>query len=138
MNNGLQHLQNQIRQLIDSGADSADGKLSAEYKGKFLQAVNDDLNMPRTMAVVQETLKSELSEADKLFCVFDFDRVLGLDLARVGQKDALPDEVQKLVDARSRARAEKKWNLSDQLRDEIQALGYVVQDTKGEMKVFKP
>jgi cysteinyl-tRNA synthetase len=135
--NGLQHLQNQIRRLIDSGSDRTGGTLSAEYEEKFLQAVNDDLNMPRAMAVVQETLKSGLSGSDKLACVLDFDHVLGLDLARVGQKDALPDKIQKLVEARRRARNDKKWDLSDQLRDEIQALGYVVQDARDGMKVFK-
>jgi len=135
--NGLQHLQNQVRQLIDSGADSNTGTIASEYKQKFLQAVNDDLNMPRAMAVVQETLKSGLSGPDKLAGVFDFDRVLGLDLAQVGRDESLPEDVQKLVAARRQARADKKWDVSDQLRDEIQALGYVVQDTKGEMKVFK-
>lgn len=136
--NGLQHLQNQVRRLMDADEHKELGSIVAEYKEKFLQAVNDDLNMPRAMAVVQETLKSGAGGTDKLATVFDFDRVLGLDLDRVGRDETLPEEVTKLVSARQEARLEKNWADSDRLRDEIQALGYIVQDTKDGMKVFKP
>ena len=122
---------------MEADATKDSGPVAAEYKEKFLQAVNDDLNMPRAMAVVQETLKSGADTAVKLATVFDFDRVLGLDLDRVGQDETLPEEVKKLVSARQRARTEKNWADSDRLRDEIQAMGYIVQDTKDGMKVFK-
>ena len=133
--NGFNHLQNQVRRLMEAG-DGA-GTINAEFKDKFLEAVNDDLNMPRAMAVVQETLKSEFSSADKLAAILDFDQVLGLDLDRIDQDETLPGDVRRLVDSRRTARAEKNWTLSDRLRDEIQNLGYVVQDTKDGMKVFK-
>jgi cysteinyl-tRNA synthetase len=93
--------------------------------------------MPRAMAVVQETLKSDIDGADKLATVFDFDRVLGLDLQQLGKDESLPAEIRKLVEARQKARADKNWEVSDRLRDEIQALGYVVQDAKDGMKVFR-
>jgi hypothetical protein len=41
------------------------------------------------------------------------------------------------VDERQRARQEKQWALSDQLRDRIQQRGFTVQDTPQGMKVFK-
>ena len=50
----------------------------------------------------------------------------------------LPEKVRKLADERRTAREEKNWQASDRLRDEIQALGFVVQDTKDGMKVYKP
>jgi cysteinyl-tRNA synthetase len=89
------------------------------------------------MAVVQEVLKSEIAPAWKLKTVLAFDSVLGFDLDRVGEAPALPAEIQARVAAREKARQEKNWALSDQLRDEIQALGYVVQDGKDGMKVIK-
>ncbi|MGW8187642.1 MAG: CysS/YqeB C-terminal domain-containing protein, partial [Desulfobacterales bacterium] len=91
----------------------------------------------RAMAVVQETLKADLDEADRLATVLDFDRVLGLDLDQLGNEERLPAEVLKLIEARRMARAEKNWKASDRLRDEIQALGFAVQDAKDGMKVFK-
>jgi cysteinyl-tRNA synthetase len=49
----------------------------------------------------------------------------------------LPPEVQQLVEARQKAREDKQWDASDRLRDEIQDLGYAVQDTPEGMKVIK-
>ena len=134
--NGLLHVQNQVRQIV---ADSVDleAAVNAEFKTKFVAAINDDLNMPRAMAVVQEMLKSKISDAQKYSTILDFDRVLGLQLDRLDKVQALPEAVQKLVDARQQARQAKDFAASDQLRAEIEALGYQVQDTKDGMKVVK-
>jgi cysteinyl-tRNA synthetase len=134
--NGLLHLQNQVRQVAADN-DKTGPAAHAEFKEKFLEALNDDLNMPRAMAVVQEMLKSSLSAIEKYETIMDFDRVLGLDLNQVSRIEILPDEVQKLVDARIRARESKDFAASDRLRDELQDLGYMVQDAKDGMKVIK-
>ena len=134
--NGLLHLQNQVRQVVAAGTGSDDA-ISAEYKNKFLEAVNDDLNMPRAMALIQEMLKSGISEDEKLATILDFDRVLGLNLDQLDQEQALPEAVQKRVDARLKAREGKDFATSDRLRAEIEAMGYLVQDTKDGMKVIK-
>jgi len=134
--NGLSHLQNQIRQIAAAGVDPQNN-ISVEHKNKFLEAVNDDLNMPRAMAAVQELLKSNISDGQKYTTILDFDRVLGLDLDALDQPEDLPSEVQKLFDARQIARDAKEWEVSDRLRDEIQALGYRVQDTPEGMKIIK-
>ena len=134
--NGLLHLQNQVRQVADAGVD-ADHAVNAEFKNKFIQAINDDLNMPRAMAVIQEMLKSNISDIEKHTTVLDFDQVLGLRLDQLDKAPALPEAVQKLVEARIKARKAKDFATSDQLRAEIEALGYQVQDTKDGMKVHK-
>ncbi len=134
--NGLLHLQNQVREVSQNGA-SQKGTVCEVYKTKFIKMINDDLNMPRALAVVQEMLKSDISGADKFATIMDFDRVLGLSLDRVDKLEALPGEVQKLVDDRQAARAARDWAMSDQLRDAIQNMGYTVHDTKDGMKVIK-
>jgi cysteinyl-tRNA synthetase len=137
--NGLRHLCNQVRQIATGSnlEEQAAGPIDDEFKTSFLAAINDDLNMPRAMAVVQQLLKSDLSDDQKLATVLDFDRVLGLRLDQVNKEEAIPAEIQALVEARTQARAEKNWSLSDRLRDQIQELGYFVQDTKDGMKVAK-
>ncbi len=132
--NGLQHLRNQVRALADAGPA---GGIDAEFKEKFTETINNDLNIPQALAVVQELLKSNLDAGVKLGTVIDFDKVLGFDLVKIGEDQALPDEIQALVDARLQARKDKAWALSDELRDQIQAKGYVVQDSAQGMKVFK-
>ena len=134
--NGLLHLQNQVRQIVAAGPGPGKS-VNAEFKNKFSEALNDDLNMPRAMAVIQEMLKSKISDAQKYNTIIDFDRVLGLQLDQLDQAQALPEAVQKLVAARHQARQAKDFAASDQLRAEIEALGYQVQDTKDGMKIVK-
>jgi cysteinyl-tRNA synthetase len=134
--NGLLHLQNQVRQLAGATADP-ENRISTTHKDQFLKAVNDDLNMPRALAAVQELLKSNIGDDEKFTTILDFDRVLGLDLDQVTKQEALPSEVKKRVDARQKARQAKEWQASDRLRDEIQELGYMVHDTPEGMKIIK-
>ncbi|MGD9006317.1 MAG: cysteine--tRNA ligase [Desulfobacteraceae bacterium] len=132
--NGLVHLRNQVRALTDSSEPT---EVDPAFFEKFKETVNNDLNMPQALAVVQELLKSDLDAAVKLATVIAYDQVLGLDLEKVGENGSLPDEIQKLVEARKQARADKNWAESDHLRDKIQEMGYVVQDGPHAMKVFK-
>jgi cysteinyl-tRNA synthetase len=134
--NGLQHLRNQVRQATQKSTGQK-GAVQEEFKTRFLEAINDDLNMPRAMAVVQEMLKSSMGDADKHATILDYDRVLGLSLDQVDKPEELPQEIKNLVAERQAARAAKDWAASDRLRDTIQDLGYLVQDTKGGMQVIK-
>ena len=93
--------------------------------------------MPRAMAVIQEMLKSNISDSEKQTTMLDFDSVLGLRLDQLDKAPALPEAVQKRVDARIKAREAKDFAASDQLRAEIETLGYQVQDAKDGMKVVK-
>jgi cysteinyl-tRNA synthetase len=133
--NGLEHLFNQVRDVAKGGEAPA-GAANPAFREKFLEAINDDLNMPRAMAVIQEMLKSDMPSTEKHTTILDFDRVLGLSLDEVDKLQAIPPEVQKLVGARQQARASKDFAASDRLRDEIQALGYEVKDTREGMKVM--
>ena len=135
--NGLLHLQNQVRQVSAGDTRSADDSIHLGFKTKFMEAINDDLNMPRAMAVIQEMLKSNIHDTEKRATILDFDRVLGLKLDQLDKEEALPAAVQKLVDARIKAREAKDFATSDQLRAEIEMLGYQVQDAKDGMKVAK-
>ncbi len=134
--NGYRHLKNQFR-VIAEQTNGAEADVNIAFKNKFTAAVNDDLNMPRAMAVIQEVLKSDLSDAEKYATILDFDKVTGLCLETVADKDEIPAQIQGKMDARIQARADKDWAMSDQLRDEIEALGYMVQDSKEGMKVIK-
>ena len=51
--------------------------------------------------------------------------------------DELPDEVKALLTQRAQARAAKEWKHSDELRDQIVALGWAVKDTKDGQKLTR-
>lgn len=103
---------------------------AVELREQFDQAVYDDLSMPRAMAVIHAAAAdSELSPADKLALLLDFDSVLGFDIEDwKAEKLDIPDEVSSLVKQREEARANKDWAEADRLRGEIQALGFAVED----------
>ncbi len=52
-------------------------------------------------------------------------------------ENAIPEEIQKMVDERAEARKNRDWARSDELRDAIKAAGYTVEDTKQGQKVHK-
>ncbi|MBU4256805.1 cysteine--tRNA ligase [Patescibacteria group bacterium] len=139
---GLEHLYNQTRELgippiRRAGRNYESGIINKEFKNKFLEAINDDLNMPQALAVAQELLKSDIPAKEKLATVFDFDKVLGLNIESAIKISALPNEIKQLAEAREKARKEKKWQEADKLRKEIESGGYAVEDTKDGMRVTK-
>src|SRR3989344_1667505 len=72
------------------------GKISAEYKLKFKEYLEDDLDTPRALTVLWDVLKDEnLSTADKKATVLDFEKVLGLGFADLKEEE-IPEEIQKL------------------------------------------
>jgi cysteinyl-tRNA synthetase len=120
-------LNNLYSQIIDLGEESGD--INKEFQKIFLEAINNDLNMPNALAVAQKLLKSDLQDKDKLATILDFDKVLGLGFADL-KKQEIPIEIIELAKKRKKARNEKDWDLSDKLRDEILEKGYVVEDLK--------
>ena len=129
---GLEHLYNQVRSL---GQDQ--GKINKEFAEKFLAAVNDDLNMPKVLAMAQELLKSDLTNKDKLATILDFDKVLGLNLNQAGEPEETSAEVTILARARVKARESKNWTEADRLRREIEKLGYSAEDAKDGQRISK-
>ena len=104
--------------------------------GQFETAINDDLNMPRAMAVSWDLVRSNLDPSVKKATILEFDKVLGLDLAGWKPKEEeVPAQVQKLLDDRKLARQEKRWADADAIRGEITALGFDVEDTPQGPKV---
>jgi cysteinyl-tRNA synthetase len=103
---------------------------------KFLTEINDDLNMPRAMALTWELVRSDLPNGVKKATLLEFDRVLGLNLANwQPPEEVIPDEILRLVELRQQARAEKRWQDADTLRSQIIAAGYEVMDTPQGPKV---
>ncbi|MDD4412500.1 MAG: cysteine--tRNA ligase [Patescibacteria group bacterium] len=117
----------------------SEGEISEEWQTKFRQAINDDLNIAEGLAVLFDLLKSDLSDNDKLATVFDFDKVLGLKLKDSLEIDVnnLPPEIKTVFELRLQARKNKNWLESDSLRDQLLALGYLVEDSKEATKIRK-
>jgi cysteinyl-tRNA synthetase len=105
------------------------GKVLNNFQKDFFDAVGDDMNMAKAMAVVWEVLKSENPDSDKAKTILELDKILGFKLANYKSKEIeLPEEVQKLLEKRETLRKEKKWEEADKIRDEVIKLGFKVED----------
>lgn len=124
--NGFDNLTEKISKL-----GTKKGEILTSWKDKFLVAINDDLNMPQALAVLNELLKSNEKPENKLATVLDFDRVLGLNLSKAAVKKEIkiPNDVQNLLNERESARKNKDWKKSDEFRDKIKEMGFEVKDT---------
>ncbi len=134
---GLEHLYNQVKEFRISNFEFRIDNIKKEFKEKFLEAVNDDLNMPQALAVVQEVLKAALNSEEKLATVLDFDQILGLNFKESLTMQVLPQEIQDLLVERTKAREAKNWDESDRLRQKIEKLGYSVEDGQDGLRVSK-
>ena len=114
------------------------GQVDQAFLDKFGDQVNDDLNMPRALAVAWELVKSDLQPAVKKATLLAFDQVLGLDLANWAPKEeVIPDEILALVEQRQLARKEKRWGDADALRAQVTQAGYEIEDTAQGPRVRK-
>ncbi len=124
---GAQSAWKKLRTFV--GGEVGNVKINNDYKNKFLELINDDLDTPKALALVWDILKDEkLSEDEKKALVLDFDKVLGLKLDEKN-KFEIPEKVKKLLLERDKARENKDFEKSDKLRVEIESLGFEVKDT---------
>jgi cysteinyl-tRNA synthetase len=131
-------LEGQHRRLVDLrrraaawGEAASDLSETAQaFDERFRAAVGDDLDMPRALVVLNETVASDLPGDEKVALVTSWDQVLGLDLLRDARERWEPtDEMRTLVDERDEARAAKDYPKSDRIRERLQDLGLEVMDT---------
>ncbi len=125
------------------GNESIENSIIEEYKTRFLETINDDLNMPAAMGIVWEVVRNEKKSKQFAELLLEFDKVLGIDLENSKKyldeqnKIDIPEEIQELLEKRKQARENKDWALSDSIRDELKQKGYIVKDTKEGMTVEK-
>lgn len=121
----------------------AGGDVDAGYWNRALAAAGDDLDTPKVLALLWEILKdTAVSPANKKATILKIDSLLGLSLEKALHKPItdsaeLPTEILKLAEDRIFARTSKDWKKSDNLRLEIESLGYDVKDTPEGQKISK-
>lgn len=105
------------------------GAADKGFQEGFLERINDDLNMPRALALTWDLVKSDLAASVKKAMLIEFDRVLGLRLdAWRPSEETVPDDIMALMAQRQQARKEKRWKDADDLRDRIRESGYEIED----------
>lgn len=140
--NTFKGLKNKIIEFRNNSEKEKDKKhtniqIMQKYEADFLDAINDDLNMPKALASLWGVVRDkDLTDSEKLHLIFEFDKVFGLDLLNVVEETIeIPEDVQMLINERQEARKNKDFKRSDELRDILKEKGYAVDDSKDGIKI---
>lgn len=142
---GFDRLMDAVKSLNELKISGESSFNVAEWKQKCIDALLDDFNSPVLIAHLFEAVKfinsikenkaiittSDLEELKQILNAFVFD-VLGLQDASQSESDndKLEGVVNLLISMRNQARADKNFALSDQIRDQLSALGIQLKDGK--------
>lgn len=132
-----------FRTLEEAGLEADTG-----YLARFAEALDDDLDTPKALALLWELAKDP-NPQNKKATILAFDTVLGLGFSFRKEKletlgvhiqenilaEDIPILIQNLLGEREIARINKNWGKSDELRDEITKMGYKITDTDGSTEV---
>lgn len=129
-----------LRRLYQAAFDWGEpGDVSAAWYEKFMACVDDDLNMPRALAVTWDLVRSDEPPAVKKATLLAFDAVFGLGIAEWEPETVeIPEEIMALALERDAARKDKNFQRADELREKIEAAGYQVEDTREGPRVTRP
>ncbi|OIO12771.1 cysteine--tRNA ligase [Candidatus Gottesmanbacteria bacterium CG11_big_fil_rev_8_21_14_0_20_37_11] len=142
--NAMQSVNSQILKILNDKIDEkmTDQKIisNSPYVKTFTQALGDDLNIPKALAVFWNTLKANISNNEKYHILGLMDKVLGLgvqDIRKENEEEKIPNEITDLCAQREIFREEKNFTQSDKLRKEIEEKGFYVKDTSKGPQITK-
>lgn len=142
-----------VAHLLDFSAnnlpkDDKNKELKQNYFKDFIESISIDLNTAQGVGVMWNVVSdSKLSVSQKKYLLLEFDKILGLGLARANEIQneisehvvtfGISDEVRELLETRKKAREEKNFAESDRIRDLLLEKGYKVLDFPEGQKVEK-
>jgi len=109
----------------ENGYDSE----KAEYRGRFWNAVESDLDMPRALALTWEMVRSELPGRTKMDLLLEFDEIFGLDLHKAPTENSVAADIKARIDLRVGHREKSDYAIADSVRGQLTSDGYLVEDT---------
>ncbi|MDD5750602.1 MAG: cysteine--tRNA ligase [Candidatus Pacebacteria bacterium] len=110
----------------DSHSD-AGGPLAA-YRKKFLEFINDDLNMPKALALMWQAINDpDMAGKEKYSLILDMDKIFALDLDKI-EAENIPPKILSLAEEREKCRQAKDWQGADKIRAEIEKQGFRIED----------
>ena len=115
--------------LSDNG--EADEKAAEEFKAKFKEALDNDMNTSLALTAVYDVLKADINDKTKRAVIADFDKVLALDLLKPyeEEKEEGDPEILAKIAERAAAKKAKDYARADAIRAELAAAGITLIDT---------
>ena len=134
---GAANALDRLRRRVAAIRTDSPGDPLGEHMEKFRDAYRDDLNMPRALAAMWGLLSDKKAAPEGQYAtLLEMDRILGLQIESMREVEMeVDDEIDRLVEGRNAARANKDFAEADRLRDLIAEKGYVLEDTAEGTKV---
>ena len=146
----MDRLRNFVRRLTDTDGNESGGKVAtsiSKVEVCFSGSLDNDLNIGNALASLFDFVreinnlldsnmvsKAEATEVGSL--MMRFDEVLGV-IGKVEVEEALPADIDALVQKREEARKAKNWREADTLRAQLKAMGIMLEDTAHGVRWYK-
>ena len=128
--NAYNKLINKIKNITKDDSKVDDDKVR-EYREKFKQELENDLNTSNALTILYDVLKSNLNNSTKLYLIQDFDKVLSLDLLKEEEIDKeLLNYINYKIEERALAKKNKEYDKADSIRKELEEKGIILKDTR--------
>jgi cysteinyl-tRNA synthetase len=128
--NALKNAQNslfKVYEMVETLEEKSNAEISEKHMVRFNEAIENDLNMPKALAVMWDLLKSDLSGPTKIATLLKMDKIFGFSIDdHVGFE--IPENISNLAKSRAEYRKSGIWDKADMVRKEILALGYILTD----------
>ena len=119
-----------LLQSHKAGLDVAIEALLPDYLTGFTEAVEDDLNIPKAMAVLWKMVRLPQRSRSIYDMAMRFDEVLGLKLGESEESEGSDAEIAALIKTRQEARNNKDFAEADRIRGVLSEIGILLEDTK--------
>ena len=124
-------LWNQEPESNGHSAETDEIEKTGEYRRRFWDTIENDLDLPSALALTWEMVRSELPGRAKMDLLLEFDQMFGLDLDQAPAENAVAVDVTAAIKVRDGHREKSDYSIADSLRGKLASDGYVVQDTPG-------
>ena len=131
--NSYQKLKNKIKSLNKNLNEELNNLKIEEYKNRFKEALENDLNTSLALTVIYDLLKDDVNDTTKLYLIEDFDKVLSIDLLKeekVEIDSELLEYINSMINKRKEAKQNKDYALADKIRSELEEKGILIKDTR--------
>ena len=103
-------------------------ELAEEYRKRFWDTIDDDLDLPGAVALTWEMVRAEIPDRHKLDLILEFDQMFGLDLHKSPSANNVGEDITVAVKHRETFRQQETFDTADSMRNQLAADGYVVED----------
>jgi len=112
------------------------------YQKVFIKAISNDFDIPKALGILWKTLNDDtLDKKVKFSLIFSFNTIFDIGIFETIKKinnltEKQYKKIQKLIEARDKARKGQDWKKSDQIRDQLKEMHIMVQDEENQTQWY--